>query len=74
MQAHGVHLDPTLERIADFLEEHSPLVEYVRKDLERGLKTPNAERHGITPHNRSLVLMRVKNWDYRQRGRGEPAL
>ena len=63
----GVHLDPTLQRVADFLEEHTPLIELVRKDLERGLKKPHAGRHGITPAQtlRSLVLMRVKNWDYR---------
>jgi len=68
LQAHGVHLDTTLQRIANFLEAHSALVECVRKDLERGLKNPNAGRHGITPSQalRSLVLMRVKNWDYRE--------
>jgi IS5 family transposase len=50
------------------LEEHSALVELVRKDLERGLKKPNAGRHGITPTQAllSLILMRVKNWDYRE--------
>jgi IS5 family transposase len=67
LQSQGVHLDPTLQRVADFLEEHTTLIELVRKDLERGLKKPNAGRHGITPAQtlRSLVLMRVKNWDYR---------
>jgi len=67
LQSQGVHLDPALQRVADFLEEHTTLIELVRKDLERGLKKPNAGRHGITPAQtlRSLVLMRVKNWDYR---------
>jgi IS5 family transposase len=67
LQSQGVHLDPTLQRIADFLEEHADVVELVRQDLERGLKKPNAGRQGITPAQtlRSLVLMRVKNWDYR---------
>ena len=67
LQGQGVHLDPTLQRVADFLEEQTALVELVRKDLERGLKKPNAGRQGITPAQtlRSLVLMRVKNWDYR---------
>ena len=67
LQSLGVHLDPTLRRVADFLEEHTSLIELVRKDLERGLKSPTAGRHGITPAQtlRSLVLMRVKNWDYR---------
>jgi IS5 family transposase len=50
------------------LEERSSLVELVRKDLERGLKKPNAGRDGITPTQTllSLILMRVKNWDYRE--------
>ena len=67
LQRLGVRLDPTLQRVADFLETHSNLIEPVRKDLERGLKKPHAGRHGITPEQtlRSLVLMRVKNWDYR---------
>jgi IS5 family transposase len=68
LQNQGVHLDPTLQRIAGFLDEHSALVEQVRKDLERGLKKPAGGRHGIPPSQvlRSLVLMRVKNWDYRE--------
>jgi transposase, IS5 family len=67
LQTLGVHLDPTLQRVADFLEEQTSLIEFVRKDLERGLKKPNAGRRGITPEQtlRSLVLMRVKNLDYR---------
>jgi IS5 family transposase len=67
LQNLGLHLDPTLQRIADFLKQHADLVELVRKDLERGLKKPDAGRRGITPEQtlRSLVLMRVKNLDYR---------
>jgi IS5 family transposase len=67
LQRLGVHLDPTLQRVADFLEEQTALIELVRKDLERGLKKPKAGRQGITPAQtlRSLILMRVKNWDYR---------
>jgi transposase, IS5 family len=64
----GVHLDPILQGIAAFLDQHSALVEQVRRDLERGLKKPNTGRCGITPSQtlRSLTLMRVKNWDYRE--------
>ena len=67
LQHLGIHLDPSLQRIADFLKQHANLVELVRKDLERGLKKPVAGRHGITPEQtlRSLILMRVKNLDYR---------
>ena len=64
----GVHLDPVLQGIDTFIEQHSVLIEHVRLDLERGLKKPGAGRNGITPSQtlRSLTLMRVKNWDYRE--------
>jgi len=64
----GVHLDPVLQRIDGFLEQNSTLVEQVRLDLERGLRNPATGRNGITPSQilRSLTLMRVKDWDYRE--------
>jgi IS5 family transposase len=64
----GVHLDPLLQGILTFLDEQATLVEQVRQDLVRGLKNPNTGRDGITPAQtlRSLILMRVKNWDYRE--------
>lgn len=64
----GVHLDPLLQGIDGFLDEHATLVEQVRQDLVRGLKNPHTGRGGITPTQtlRSLILMRVKNWDYRE--------
>jgi IS5 family transposase len=64
----GVHLDPLLQNIQRFLEEQEALVEQVRLDLTRGLKNPHTGRNGITPSQvlRSLILMRVKNWDYRE--------
>ena len=64
----GVHLDPSLQAILGFLDDHAALVEQVRQDLVRGLKNPNTGRTGITPSQtlRSLILMRIKNWDYRE--------
>jgi transposase, IS5 family len=64
----GVHLDPQLQGILAFLNDHATLVEQVRQDLVRGLKKPDTGRAGITPAQtlRSLILMRVKNWDYRE--------
>jgi IS5 family transposase len=64
----GVYLDPVLQRIDAFFKGHSTLVERVRLDLERGLKNPGTGRNGITPSQalRSLTLMRIKNWDYRE--------
>jgi IS5 family transposase len=68
LRQQGVHLDPLLQGILTFLDEHAALVEQVRQDLVRGLKNPNTGRGGITPSQtlRSLILMRVKNWDYRE--------
>src|SRR5437773_5725618 len=68
LQFQGVQLDPILRTIAEFLDPHLTLLEQVRKDLERGLKNARTGRNGIAPSQvlRSLVLMRVKNWDYRE--------
>jgi transposase, IS5 family len=68
LQFQGVHLDPSLRAVSEFLDQHLTLIEQVRKDLERGLKNARTGRNGIAPSQvlRSLVLMRVKNWDYRE--------
>jgi IS5 family transposase len=68
LKRQGVQLDPTLRGIAEFLDQHSALAEKVRLDLVRGLKKPTTGRNGITPTQtlRALILMRVKNWDYRE--------
>ncbi len=67
-QRQGVQLEPTLQTIAAFLDQHATLVDGVRRDLLRGLKRPTSGRRGLTPAQtlRSLILMRVKNWDYRE--------
>lgn len=64
----GLVLEPLLQAIADFLDEHEELIAKIRGDLRRGLKKPDTGRSGLAPHEvlRSLVLMRVKNWDYRE--------
>jgi IS5 family transposase len=52
----------------NFLDDHEEMIEAVRRDLERGLKHPETGRSGLTPQQvlRSLILMRVKNWNYRE--------
>src|ERR1700688_708537 len=64
----GGRLEPLLEAISDFLDHQRAMVERVRRDLVRGLKKPRSGRRGLTPQQvlRALVLMRVKNWDYRE--------
>src|SRR5260221_9548828 len=67
MQQH-VQLEPELQAISDFLDDQKDIIEYIRCDLVRGLKNPGSGRSGLTARQilRSLVLMRIKNWDYRE--------
>jgi transposase, IS5 family len=64
----GVQLDPTLQAICDLLDENREVLERVQCDLHRGLKNPSKGRHGLTARQvvGALVLMRMKNWDYRE--------
>jgi transposase, IS5 family len=64
----GIVLERELQAITDFLDEHEEMVEAVGADLRRGLKNADTGRKGLTPQQvlRSLILMRVKNWDYRE--------
>jgi IS5 family transposase len=64
----GVVLEPLLQAISDFLDDHEGLITAIQGDLRRGLKHPDTGRKGLTAQQilRSLVLMRVKNWDYRE--------
>ncbi len=64
----GIVLDPVLQTISNFLDQHEGMIKKVRSDLERGLKNPATGRNGLTPSQvlRSLVLMRVKSWDLRE--------
>ena len=61
-------LEPVLEAIADFLDDREEMIETIRVDLRRGLKNADTGRNGLTAQQvlRSLILMRVKNWDYRE--------
>jgi IS5 family transposase len=66
--AQNITLDPLLREISNFFDQHGTLVEQVRQDLQRGLKNPTTGRNGLDAPQvlRSLTLMRVKNWDYRE--------
>lgn len=68
LQRIGVQPDPALQAISAFLDQHLELINLVHRDLQRGMKNPHTGRNGIGPSQvlRSLVLMRVKNWDYRE--------
>jgi IS5 family transposase len=64
----GLVLEPLLQSISDFLDDHQEMIQAVQRGLERGLKNPAIGRDGLTPQQvlRSLVLLRVKNWNYRE--------
>ena len=64
----GVRLEPLLQAICDFLDQQPALIERVRRDLVGGLKAPGKGRRGLTASQtlRALVVMRLKNWDYRE--------
>jgi IS5 family transposase len=64
----GLRLEPLLQGISDFLDDQQDMIEQVRCDLTRGLKNAETGRSGLTPQQvlRSLVLMRIKNWNYRE--------
>src|SRR6266853_1903625 len=64
----GLRLEPLLQAISDFLDDQKDIIEQVRCDLTRGLKKAETGRSGLSPQQilRSLVLMRIKNWNYRE--------
>jgi IS5 family transposase len=68
LRAQGVRLEPLLQFLSDFLDQHLELLELVSCDLRRGLKQPDSGREGLAALQvlRSFVLQRVKNWDLRE--------
>lgn len=64
----SVRLDPLLQQISDFLDRHGELVAAVHRDLSRSLKHARRGRRGLNAEQvlRAFVLMRTKNWDYRE--------
>jgi IS5 family transposase len=64
----GVRMDPLLAQISDLLDEQAEPIATVSRQLNHGLKKPHTGRSGLTASQvlRSLILMRIKNWDYRE--------
>lgn len=64
----GIQLDPVLKQMLEFVQQNRAMVEIVRKQLNQGLKKPQTGRPGLTAEQTilSLILMRYKNWDYRE--------
>lgn len=68
LQRQGVNLDPLLKRVSRFLDQNAHLVKLAQQDLSAGLKCSSTGRRGLSAAQavRSLILMRIKNWDYRE--------
>ena len=45
----GILLEPLLQTISDFLDDHEEMIKAVRRDLERGLKNPATGCNGLAP-------------------------
>jgi len=68
LESQGIRLDPTLQAVSDFLDQHGELLNLVTSDLVRGLKHPSRGREGLNAERvlRSFLLRRIKNWDLRE--------
>ena len=68
LRLQGVELEPALEKIRRFLDQHGELVELVYRDLRRGLTRPGQGRCGMTAEQvlRAFILKSVKDWDLRE--------
>ena len=66
--AQGIVLEPLLQAIADFLDDHAELVDLVHQDLVRGLTCPETGRVGVSAAQvlRAFLLQRIKAWDLRE--------
>jgi IS5 family transposase len=55
-------------KISDYLDAHPEILQYVQEQFHPELKNVNTGRPGLTAEQalRSLILMRIKNWDYRE--------
>jgi len=43
----GILLEPLLQTISDFLDDHEKMIEAVQRDLQRGLKNLGTSRSGF---------------------------
>jgi IS5 family transposase len=64
----GVEMDPVLKQVSTYVDQHPELVHAIEQQLQDGLKKPKTGRRGLTGAQvlLSWILMRIKNWDYRE--------
>jgi IS5 family transposase len=63
-----VRPDPVLQQISTFLDAQGAGLNWVHRDLTKHLKHKRRGRTGLSAEQvlRAFVLMRLKNWDYRE--------
>jgi IS5 family transposase len=68
LEAQGVSLEPVLQSVGRFLDQHAEVLDAVHRDLVRGLKNTKTGRVGLSAEQvlRSVLLQRIKDWDYRE--------
>jgi IS5 family transposase len=61
-------MGPVLKQVSTYVDHHPELVQAVEQRLHEGLKNSNTGRRGLTGAQvlLSWILMRIKNWDYRE--------
>jgi IS5 family transposase len=64
----GVEMDPVLKQISAYVDQHPELAQAVEQQLREGLKKSKTGRRGLTAAQvlLSWILMRIKDWDYRE--------
>lgn len=64
----GLAMDPVLKEVSTYVDQHPELIQAVDQQLREGLKKPKMGRRGLTGAQvlLSWILMRIKNWDYRE--------
>jgi len=68
LMSQGVEMDPVLNQVSAYVDQHPELVQAVERRLQEGLKNSTTGRRGLTGAQvlLSWILMRIKNWDYRE--------
>ena len=64
----GIEMDPLLKHISAYIDQHPQLIDAVNQRLKDGAKKSRTGRPGLTAAQvlLSWILMRIKNWDYRE--------
>jgi IS5 family transposase len=68
LMSQGLEMDPVLNQVSAYVDQHPELVQAVERRLQEGLKNSTTGRRGLTGAQvlLSWILMRIKNWDYRE--------